>query len=268
MSVKVANCRHGSQVYLDSDIYFGPLIERCGEYNEGEVDLFRHLIGEGSVVIDAGANIGCHTVPLGKIVGPTGMVLAFEPQRPIYYALCGTLALNELWHVTAYPVALGSERGTTKVAAINYSKPANYGGASIGNELHGHDVPVVRLDDFELPSLRFIKADVEGHETELLMGARETIRRHRPILYVENDRIENSDRLIDTMLGLEYRLYLHAPPLFSPNNFRGCDKNLFPNVVSVMLLGIPAEASTSFSIHGMRPIARPEDMVKFGHLVI
>ena len=268
MPVKIADCRHGRQMYFDTDVYFGPMIERCGEYNEGEVDLFHHLIGAGDTVVDAGANIGMHTVPLAKIVGSGGRILAFEPQRPMFYALGGTLALNELWWVDIYPVALGAERGITKVMAIDYAKPDNYGGCSVGDGYHGPDVPVLPLDDLDLPALRFIKADVEGYETELLLGARETIRRHRPILYVENDRIEKSDRLIETMLGMEYLLYLHVPLLFSPDNFRGCEENLFPNVVSVMLLGIPAEKAESFSIGGVMPITRPEDMVKFGKFVI
>ncbi len=265
MSIKVADCRHGQQMYFSTDVYFGPLLENYGEYSYGEMDLFRQAVQPGDTVVDAGANIGCHTVALAKLVGPTGVVLAFEPQRPIYYALCGTIALNELWQVHTFPHALGASRGTTKLLSVDYSKPNNYGGV-MGGCVEGNEVPVIPLDDLDMPSLKFIKADVEGQETEVLLGARETIHRHRPILYVENDRQENSDRLIETILGFDYRVYLTTPSLHNPDNFFGCKEDLFPKVVSIMLFCLPGEAPVETA--GMLPILRPEDMPKFGRFPI
>ena len=40
---------------------------------------FLHFIRPGDVCIDAGANIGYHTIFMSQLVGPTGLVLAFEP---------------------------------------------------------------------------------------------------------------------------------------------------------------------------------------------
>lgn len=52
----------------------------------------------------------------------------------------------------------------------------------------GEKVPVETIDSLNLSALHFVKIDVEGMETEVMRGATETLRRHRPILYVENDR--------------------------------------------------------------------------------
>jgi len=45
---------------------------------------------------------------------------------------------------------------------------------------------MVALDSLELQSLDFFKLDVEGGEVEALMGARETLLRHRPIVLFED----------------------------------------------------------------------------------
>ncbi len=256
MAVRVSEAR---QLYFDTDIFFGPILERFGGYSPGETDLLRHFIKPGDTVVDAGANIGCHTLTMGELVGPGGAVLAFEPQRAIYYALCGSLALREMWHVVAFQCALGEARGSIRVPNLDYTKPANFGGLVLGGE-EGTPTSVFPLDDFGLKSLSFLKADVEGHETELLRGARETIARFRPILYVENDRPANSNRLVYTLLGLGYDLYLHLPPL---SKYKAPDS---PTIVSCMLLGIPA--GQSGEITGLRPVKSPEDMFPGGQFVI
>ncbi len=262
MTVRAIDTRHGPQLCFDNDHYFWPLLETYGDYNYGEWDLFRQLIQSGDTVVDAGANVGCHTLALAKLVGPTGAVIAFEPQRPLYYALCGTMALNGQWHVQAFNAAVGAEVGTLSMARVDYSAPdMNFGGAFIG-EGGGETVPVLPLDHFKMDRVRFIKLDVEGHEIQALNGARETIMQHRPLLYVENDRIENSDALIELLLRMEYRLWLHTPALFNECNFRGSTENLFPNVCAIMLLGVPAEQG--FEAEGLREVKGPRDMVKFG----
>jgi FkbM family methyltransferase len=261
MSVKISDCRWGKQLYLSNDVYFAPLLERYGDYNWPEVDLFRQFVRPDDTVVDVGANIGCHTASLANIVGMGGLVLAFEPQRVVYNCLCGTLALNGMWQVNTYLCALGAERGMTKVPMIDYDSPQSFGGVSVGG-LVGNDVPVVPLDDFNLPSLKFLKIDVEGYEREVLLGAEETIRRCRPFVYVENDRKDRSAALIELLRGWEYRLWLHAAALYHPDNFNGCDKNLFPGVAAIMLLGIPAEMPVGEI--SLKPIESDDDMIKIG----
>jgi hypothetical protein len=48
-----------------------------------------------------------------------------------------------------------------------------------------YPVEVRTLDSFRFPDVRFIKADVEGSEREVLDGAKETIARDRPVLLLE-----------------------------------------------------------------------------------
>jgi len=101
----------------------------------------------------------------------------------------------------------------------------------------------VRLDDdLEVGQLNLIKLDVEGMELEALRGAEGLIRRFRPALYVENDRVEKSEALIRHLMGLDYRLYWHRPHLFNPENYFGERENIFPNLASINMLCLPRAA--------------------------
>ena len=55
---------------------------------------YRKLIKAGDTVLDIGANIGAHTIPLARLVGDTGMVVAFEPTKYAFTKLLRNAALN------------------------------------------------------------------------------------------------------------------------------------------------------------------------------
>jgi FkbM family methyltransferase len=251
------DCRHGRMLYLRSDVYIGRSLELYGEYCEGESELFAQLLSPGQVVIEVGANIGAHTVHLAKLVGPSGMVLAFEPQRIVFCLLCANLALNEQFHARPVHAAVGKEASMVAVPVLDPRASQNFGGLSLAQPGGGEEVPVVMLDRYRLPSLRLLKIDVEGMEVDVLLGARQTIVTHRPIIYVENDRRENSARLIGTIQDLGYRLFWHLPRLFNPNNFAGHGENVFPGIVSINMMCVPAEMPVT--VTGFRPVTGPDD---------
>lgn len=148
--------------------------------------------GLGAVAIDGGANIGAYTLIMGRHLYNRGFVYAFEPQRFLYYALCGNIAVNNLFNVDAQPWALGGAEGIAQVPMIDYLKPSNYGGVSLikdanvgQNPENGYPVKVRTLDSFNFPRVDFIKLDIEGMEPKALIGALGIIKQFRPILYVE-----------------------------------------------------------------------------------
>ena len=100
----------------------------------------------------------------------------------------------------------------------------------------GETVPLVTIDDLNLPQCDFMKIDVEGMERKVLFGARKTIRRHQPVLYVENDRPEEAADLLKLLGELGYRMYQHQPPLFRRDNFTGHRENVFEDIVSGNIL--------------------------------
>ena len=118
------------------------------------------------------------------------------------------------------------------------------------------------LDGYNLSACQFIKIDVEGMEAAVIRGARKTIEKFRPILYVENDRDDRSAELIELLQSLGYNLYWHTPRLFNPDNFYQNPVNEFGDVVSANMLGI--HSSMPSDIGGLRKIEGPNSKWRGG----
>jgi FkbM family methyltransferase len=234
---QLAAGRDGYFLYNRNDPFIGRAIEKYGEYSGLEMDLFRQFCTPGNVVIEAGANIGSHTVGLARLVGPQGRVLAFEPQRLVFQTLCANVALNSLENVDCFWAAVGSEQGPITVPDINPRQEFNFGGVTLLDAHAGQQVSCLTIDHFiTLPRVNVVKIDVEGMESDVLRGGEQVLKKFKPILYVENDRIEKSEALIQLIAGFGYRMFWHLPPLFNPNNFFANSENCYPGIVSVNML--------------------------------
>lgn len=257
--LEISRCRHGTMLYSTRDRYVGGSLAKYGEFSEGEVDLFRQMLRPGDTVVEVGANIGAHTVALANLVGPTGGVHAFEPQRIIFQMLCANIALNGLANVNTVHAGLAAQPGTLQVPPVDYAGPGNFGGISLAAGI-GESVGLRTFDSYNLSALRLLKIDVEGMEGEVLAGATATIARLRPLLYVENDREPKSPALIRQLLDLGYRLWWHLPRLFNPQNFRGEAENIFGSVISINMIGIPRETPASIDLREITdPASRWQD---------
>lgn len=87
---------------IDFSIYL------IGGFEPATLALYRRLVSPGGYVLDVGANIGSHTLPLALLVGSTGKVLAFEPTRFAVEKLRANAALNPdlQSHVEAHQLLL------------------------------------------------------------------------------------------------------------------------------------------------------------------
>jgi len=147
-------------------------------------DLIRQLdefIPIGGAVADIGACLGDHTIAYARKVGTGGRVYAFEPNSPSLE--CLRYNLRQYPQVVIWGDALGSGP-TTCSMIVDPHQPANLGMATVTK---GLDVIVRTLDSVSRgwPRLDFVKIDVEGMEPEVLRGAQDTIRRHRPVIMLE-----------------------------------------------------------------------------------
>jgi hypothetical protein len=140
---------------------------------------------------------------------------------------------------------------------VDYHAPENYGGLQLGGRQAGEKVRVSTVDSLELPRCDMIKVDVEGMELQVLQGAVATIGRCRPILYVENDRIEKSQPLIEYIMSLGYTLYWHMPPLYHPSNYFENTDNVFGRIVSSNMLCV--HSSFKSSIAGLKQVERADE---------
>jgi FkbM family methyltransferase len=147
-----------------------------------------------AVIVDGGANIGFFTVPVAHRTQDRGTrIISFEPQRQLFQALGGSLVLNGYGHVYLHNCGLGAEPGTAQLPAVDYSIAQDFGTVSLSNtptvDEHGwmsdRVVDVTSIDAMSLPRLDFFKLDVEGYEIPALVGALNTIKQHRPWIWVE-----------------------------------------------------------------------------------
>jgi len=215
----VEKCRYGRMLVLAKDQYMGKAFLRHGEYSESEVELWRQLLQPEAIVADIGANIGAHTVALASLVH-RGLVFAFEPLPTMYRMMVANVAINGIANVIPFHAAIGAERGSITVPAIDFTSESNYGGISLGAWEKGNPVPLLRLDDV-LPRLDFLKVDVEGMERAVLEGASRIIRESRPILYLEANPGPDQQPLIDYVAALGYEIWWHYAPHYNADNIRG-----------------------------------------------
>jgi len=238
------HCRYGWMLFAGP--YIGKCFDLYGEYSESEVSLMRQFLREGSTVIDVGANIGDLTVPLARTVGETGRVYAIESHPENFNVLCANLALNSLRNtkpINAF-VATSDDVDTGSAFWGRF--------AYVGNTWTPH---YLALDSLDLVACDLIKIDVDGKELEVLRSGEMQIERHRPILYFENDVRESSAELLGYVIDkLGYKVYWHPAPIFEEKNFFGNPVNHWApqNVVSLMVLGVPAERKQEIS--GLRPV--------------
>lgn len=143
------------------------------------------------VVLDVGANIGLSALALAPLL-PQGRLLAVEPSPRSAAALRRSLALNGLeGRVTVAEMALGAAPGEAEFHDAGHSAgahllaPDTLGGATLPKRrVRVHTVDALAAEQ-GIDRLDFMKIDVEGFETEVLDGARATLARFRPLVFVE-----------------------------------------------------------------------------------
>ncbi len=171
-----------------------------------------HLVREGDVVIDIGANLGYYTRALSKIIGASGKVYAVEPVPPIFEVLNANT--RRCRNVELMNVALGEENTTVTMANNSVAAQGYFGtgqnfvketeaGEAIefsavmqrGSELFS---PLQRLD--------LIKCDIEGYEGVVLREMLPLLERLRPIVLLETGG-ESRKEMIELFTQLGYKGY-------------------------------------------------------------
>jgi FkbM family methyltransferase len=249
----LVDSRFGPMIVNRYDSYIGKSLVHYGEFSYGEIEILSQLLKPGRFVVEAGANIGAHTLPIARQVGIKGRVIALEPQRCVFQTLCGNMALNSITNVDCLWAAAGSQLGTIQVPEFPINQPNNFGGVSLNTAVPGYRVSLLTIDSLNLPKCHLIKADVEGMELAVLKGAEETIKRCRPVLYVESDREDKRAELFQWIDSKGYAMYWHTPMLFNPLNHRKVAENIFANLASLNVLCVPAEYPQQ--IEGLTKIA-------------
>lgn len=217
---------YGPCKFYGKDMFIGRSLYAYGEWGGEEASVIAGLaVSGGGLALDVGANIGFMSMAM---LAADCRVVAFEPQPALDNLLLDNCT-REGWDFLSFPIALSDFNGKSTMPRIRYGEKGNYGGLALGqrSELGVIEVECRTLDSMNFDKIGFIKIDVEGHETAVLRGARQTILRDRPIMYIEDDRPDKSLHLQEMIKGMGYTIERHYPKLFRENNFNGNKVNIW-----------------------------------------
>jgi FkbM family methyltransferase len=167
--------------FADRDVIQRRVFGTAGFYEAKQLADIRPLVRPGAVVVDAGANIGNHSLYFALVCG-AAVIHAFAPMRVTAGILKRNLALNGLEdRVIVHEVALGAASGTARL--LRY--PGQNIGAAAVDATEPGGYRVEPLDSFRLDRVDFLKMDVEGGFVAALEGAADTLARCRPPVWLE-----------------------------------------------------------------------------------
>ena len=246
------NAKHGIFHFCHFDEFIGKSFREYGEYSELELKTILEFINEGDVIFDIGANIGCFSVPFAKKVGSNGKVYAFEPQKFIFNLLKKNAVCNELNNLQIFNNAIGDANTILELNDFDYSQSGNFGGItltenydnSVCAKIKGtkkNKIKTLTLNNFlNLKKCNFLKIDVELMELNVLKGAKEFIKKFRPIIWVEN-HLGYPNYLNKYLLKINYKPFWAATMMYNPDNHFISDKNYYENILTYNTLAMPKE---------------------------
>ena len=166
------------EVHLQNMIDISPEINGKPSYQGVKLLPISRYFRVGNA-IDIGGHCGLWSMHL---VDYFDHVFAFEPVAEFreYFLK------NVSGKYTLFPFGCGEKEGRASMETM----PGHSGITWI---VDGDDVEIVRIDDFDLPDIAFIKVDCEGYEYFALKGAEQTIKRNKPVILVEQ-KPQNKDR--------------------------------------------------------------------------
>lgn len=154
-----------------------------------------HKLKTGEIVIDCGADVGDFTIYASRAVGPSGKVIAFEPDPLIYERLKFNVELNKLNNVILVKKGVWNENTTLRFMS-GKDKPRSF----LFDEADEGviEIPVVSIDnelrELKIDKVDFIKMDVEGAELEAIKGAAHTLANNKVHLAIASYHMLNGEK--------------------------------------------------------------------------
>jgi FkbM family methyltransferase len=215
------------------------------QYDAGErflQEVYGKFVKKGDCVIDVGANHGLHTIPLSKLVGESGYVIACEAVQSNIDDIKKNLIGD---NVSFYCAAITKPQVVINSKEIKFTYfPDLDGWSGIKERPEAHTrtnkkqiitVPTLTLDKIveaedinKYNGISFIKIDTEGGDFDVLLGAENTIKKYKPIIIFENSGEYSADLygykksdFFGYFADLEYKLIQFTGEKFTENEWGG-----------------------------------------------
>src|SRR5579872_858624 len=202
----------GFEMWLDASDYVQHEILVHEAWAPEITAIFQEILKPGDFIVDIGANVGYFSLLAATLVGPSGHVIAFEPNPEIFSRLKANIARNG-FSIKAYQCACSETEGTI---SLYVNGTGNSGASSMsqanaaGNTSREVNciIPDTLIEGQARPKL--IKIDVEGAEMLVLRGLRKTLAAH-PFLCLEVDDRKlmpmgtNSNEVLEYLSSFGYK---------------------------------------------------------------
>jgi FkbM family methyltransferase len=214
--------------------------------------LYKVLIKKGDIVLDIGANVGAHTLPFAKIVGPCGKVYAFEPTEYAFRKLLRNVSLNhDLYgQVNTVQAMLLNENNQDHSPSFLYSSWPLIHQEDLHKQHRGRLMTIkgaekTSLDDFVnrtmINRVDFIKIDVDGNEIDVLQGSWGTIQKFRPIILMEfapylfENNKRHMEKILSDLVAIGYEVRDAATQRLLPCDLHSLER-IVPDYGSINIL--------------------------------
>lgn len=182
----------GVAMKVDIAKQMGNAIYWRGAHDWAPIFVLEKFLKIGDTFIDVGANQGEYSLWAARKVGATGKIIAFEPMQQLFDQLVENIRLNESFQKSIWPVKLGlsDKKGEVILYASDDSNEGTntiYTTDKFNIELGKIQLDTLdeQLDELKIIKVNFLKIDVEGAELQVLNGAINTLKNHRPVLLLE-----------------------------------------------------------------------------------
>ncbi len=215
---------------------------------------------DDAVIFDVGANVGIMSLHFAKKV-QNGKVYAFEPTHFAWKKLKRNLSLNQHFSKVIQLIQTfvsSEEKKQSEIKAFSSWK-INKEVGSEQHPVHGgkamstEGVPTTTIDEFvkeqQIDRLDFIKIDTDGHEFDVLLGARKAIERFKPQIIFELGQYVMEERGIGFVDYESFFSELNYTLSNAANNRKITNanyKNLIPGKGTIDVLALPCENKRSF----------------------
>lgn len=172
-----------------SDTVFSDMVVRGMEVFETK--LFKQTLRSGMTVVDIGAFIGYYTLIAAKIVGNSGKVYSFEPERINYGLLLENIRINKLNNVLPFQVAVADAAERRFLVTSKFNLGAHSLAAENVQYVKGkQEISTISLDYFfnrvkKISRLDVIKMDTQGTEGLIVEGAQSMLKSFHPKIFME-----------------------------------------------------------------------------------
>ena len=251
--------RHGIVWDLDLREGIDLTIYALGAFERDTLKALESLVQPGATVLDIGANMGAHTLHLARLVGEMGRVIAFEPNDFPIPQPRGQLKADPALEprVEVHQAFLVADAAATPVVSavasswpVDGSIPDN---EAMGSRAMGVSGAAAMTVDGVLaasgdPVVQLIKMDVDGHELEVLEGARQVLIRCHPVIVMELapyvfQPASNFDTMVRVLTELNYVFVPLGSTAELPSDPARL-RSLIPRLGSVNVVALPTSAGT------------------------